>query len=78
MLCCYYFRLSFLDDAPRVLDSGQIEDHLARAQRLMEPMLATYSTVPAIIEMDGELKTIYTTINSRLSIEMRELLTVCK
>ncbi|VDL48037.1 unnamed protein product [Hymenolepis diminuta] len=63
------------DNAPKVLDSAQIEDHLARAQRLMEPMMATYSSVPAVVELNEELKNIFTTINSRLSIEMRELLT---
>lgn len=67
-----------LDNAPKVLDSAQIEDHLARAQRLMEPMMATYSSVPAVVELNEELKNIFTTINSRLSIEMRELLTVSR
>ncbi|KAM3174072.1 hypothetical protein ACTXT7_011285 [Hymenolepis weldensis] len=64
-----------VDNAPKVLESAQIEDHLARAQRLMEPMMATYSSVPAVFELNEELKNIFTTINSRLSIEMRELLT---
>lgn len=42
----------------------------------MEPMLAAYSKVPAIMELERELETIYTTINVRLSLEMRELLNV--
>ncbi|KAH9280459.1 Vacuolar protein sorting-associated protein 53 -like protein [Echinococcus granulosus] len=63
-----------LENAPKVLQSAEIEDHLARAQRLMEPMMAAYSSVPAIVELNEELKNIYTTINSRLFIEMRELL----
>ncbi|KAM7543155.1 hypothetical protein Aperf_G00000009084 [Anoplocephala perfoliata] len=63
------------ENTPKVLESTQIEDHLARAQRLMEPMMAAYSSVPAVIELNDELKNIFTTINSRLSIEMRELLT---
>uniref|UniRef100_A0A5K3FP21 Vps53_N domain-containing protein n=1 Tax=Mesocestoides corti TaxID=53468 RepID=A0A5K3FP21_MESCO len=41
----------------------------------MEPMFAAYSTVPAILELNTELKNVCSTINSRLSIEMRELLT---
>nr|CDS29172.1 vacuolar protein sorting associated protein 53 [Hymenolepis microstoma] len=63
------------DNAPKVLNSAQIEDNLARAQRLMESMMATYSSVPAVVELNEELKNIFSTINSRLSIEMRELLT---
>ncbi|KAL5960757.1 hypothetical protein TSMEX_011426 [Taenia solium] len=62
------------DNAPKVLQSAEIEDHLARAQRLMEPMIAAYSSVPAVMELNEELKNIHTTINSRLFIEMRELL----
>ncbi|VDM35799.1 unnamed protein product [Hydatigera taeniaeformis] len=62
------------ENSPKVLQSAEIEDHLARAQRLMEPMITTYSSVPAVIELNEELENIYTIINSRLSIEMRELL----
>lgn len=64
------------ENAPKVLQSVKIEDHLARAQRLMEPMIAAYSSVPAVVELNEELKNIYATINSRLFIEMRELLAV--
>ncbi|VDO04023.1 unnamed protein product [Rodentolepis nana] len=63
------------DNAPKVLSSAQIEDNLARAQRLMETMMATYSSVPAVVELNEELKNIFSSINARLSIEMRELLT---
>lgn len=63
-----------LENTPKVLDSEQIEDHLARAQRLMDLMLSAYSSVPAVLELNQELLNIYTTINSRLSFEMRELL----
>ncbi|KAL5107427.1 hypothetical protein TcWFU_002134 [Taenia crassiceps] len=62
------------ENAPKVLQSAEIEDHLARAQRLMEPMIAAYSSVPAVVELNEELQNIYATINSRLFIELRELL----
>ncbi len=42
----------------------------------MEQMLASYESVPAIKELNTELKVIYATVNERLATELRELLNV--
>ncbi|VDN08860.1 unnamed protein product [Dibothriocephalus latus] len=59
---------------PSLLTVAGIEDNLARAQRLMEPMLSAYSTVPAIKELDAELSNIFADISIRVPQELKDLL----
>nr|VZI27258.1 unnamed protein product [Spirometra erinaceieuropaei] len=62
------------DKQPSLLTVAGIEDNLARAQRLMEPMFSAYSTVPAIKELDAELSNIFEALSTRLPQELKDLL----
>ncbi|VDM00518.1 unnamed protein product [Schistocephalus solidus] len=62
------------DKQSSLLTVAGIEDNLARAQRLMEPMFSAYSTVPAIKELDAELSNIFAALSTRVPQELKYLL----
>ncbi|THD20766.1 Vacuolar protein sorting-associated protein 53 [Fasciola hepatica] len=53
----------------------EVSDLLAQAQRLMQPMMAAYGSVPSVSGLSRELDTIHNVLANRLIKELKTLLT---